>query len=453
MNLRDRLRSMQGAAKTPVAPDVARECEVAPAADVQDVPASIATRPQTAVTAHDLDSLLPGSVCETPHGDCYVVEWRYPLSHQHGISSLETALDVTSGDGASLLARTAAERVALAGADPRSIVYLDTETTGLAGGTGTYAFLVGIARFVEGELVVRQIFMRELGEEYAALHLLAEELAECTVLVTYNGKAYDWPLLETRFALGRRLGPARPRDPRAHVDLLFAARRLWRTRLDSCSLAQVERDMLGVSRSDDTPGWLIPQLYFTYLRSRDARPLTGVFRHNALDLLSLAMLLGRVARTARLADRGADADELVALGRCFEETHDFARALVCYEAAIGTARQLTGTLGAAVSRDARTRAAVLLKRLRRSADAVAHWEALLSRGMTGQGMLDVRPFVELAKHYEHVSRDHDTARVYVQRALAALDGDWSGGAQRERSLLLHRLRRLERILGLEPAAD
>jgi uncharacterized protein YprB with RNaseH-like and TPR domain len=456
MNLRERLRSMQGIAMPPAA-DVAPAGVALPAADVVDPPVLPRSR-------HGLESLLPGEERQTVYGSCFVVEWSYPLGHQHGTAPLGAALGESPQDAAVLLARTPAERAALLAADPRRFVYLDTETTGLAGGTGTYAFLVGVARFVEDALVVRQLFMRELRDEHALLHLLAEELDACEVLVTYNGKAFDWPLLETRYALGRRAGPRRPPDPAVHVDLLFAARGGGRARLESCSLGHVEHHLLGVRRGEDTPGWLIPQLYFAYLRSGDARPLAGVFRHNTLDLLSLAALLGRMAAMrgapaeAAPSDRdGAhgslhDADELLALGRGFEEAGESERALACYQAAAGGGGLTSRALRAAVTREAHIRAGTLLKRIRRHAEAAAHWEALLRMPASELGSADIRAYEELAMYCEHIARDHRSARAYARQALDALAAAGASAA-RERARLLHRLARLERLIAAAEPAD
>jgi uncharacterized protein YprB with RNaseH-like and TPR domain len=475
MNLRERLRSMQGIAAPPAA-DIMPVGGAPPAADVVDQtdsappPVSVPPVPPVALRSrHGLESLLPGEERQTIYGPCFVVEWRYSLAHRHGAAPLGAALAVGAlgerlCDAAVLLARSPGERAALLAADPRRFVYLDTETTGLAGGTGTYAFLVGVARFVDDALVVRQLFMRELSEEHALLHLLAEELGACEVLVTYNGKAFDWPLLETRFALGRRAGPRRPPDPAVHVDLLFAARRLWRARLESCSLGHVEHHLLGVHRGEDTPGWLIPQLYFTYLRSGDPRPLAGVFRHNALDLLSLAALLGRVAALrgapadARAFDCDGvpggphDADELLALGRGFDEAGEPERALACYRVAAHGGGLASMALRAAVTREALTRSGALLKRLRRHAEAAAHWEALLRMPALRPASADVRPYEELAMYCEHVARDHRAARAYARQALDTLAAA-GASATRERARLLHRLARLERLMAAVEHAD
>jgi uncharacterized protein len=446
MSLRDRLRSMGGLAPSMPTVDITpAPPTLPPGADVVDAPEL--ERPAArrfGPRGHGPETLLPGRERMTPFGACYVAEWRYPLRHRHGDHPLERALDILPGEGAPLLVRTRDERHALASVDPYRVAYLDTETTGLAGGTGTYAFLIGVGRVYGEEFVVRQLFLRDLDEELAALHVLTEELAGCPVLVTYNGKAFDWPLLETRYAMARRGGPARPPDPRAHVDLLFAARRLWRGRLESCSLGTVEGAILGVRRGEDTPGWLIPQMYFAYLRNRDVRPLAGVFRHNVLDILSLAGLLGHVAQVARAGERAEALHELLALGRCFEEADDAERALACYEAAAGRAVCHDAAERTALC-EARLRAAALLKRQRRVAEAVVHWQAVLATEYAGRAY--VQALVELAKHEEHGARDHTRAREYTLRALGALQAGATPAAPRERAELLHRLRRLERLAG------
>lgn len=480
MNLRERLRSLQGVAPArtaspppPLAPDAAPNPvpDIAPGVHPDVKPDAVPDVEPNAVSGlaplsprgeglgvrspeglrvrtperFGPESLLPGRERETPYGPCYVAEWRYDSDHLHGHTPLGDTLAASLAAAAVLLVRTAEERHALAEADPRRIVYLDTETTGLAGGTGTYAFLVGVARFRGDEFVVRQLFMRTLGEEHALLHVLAEELDACDALVTYNGKAFDWPLLETRYTLGRRFGPRRPPIPAAHADLLFSSRRLWRGRLESCALSQVEHHLLGVRRGEDTPGWLIPQLYFAYLRTRDARPLAGVFRHNALDILSLAGLLGHIARIGRGTVAGAPAaDEVLALGRCLEEAGDADQALACYEAALRGDGLVTGALRAVVTREARRRAGALLKRQRRGADALAHWEAMAAAGVSGVGALDVLPYEELARYYEHTARDLASASAWVRAALALLDTRGGPRRDRDRARLLHRLARLER---------
>ena len=183
-------------------------------------------------------------------------------------------------------------------ADPGQWLFLDTETTGLAGGTGTYPFLVGIAWWDAGGLQVEQLFMRDLDEEHSLLLELSERIVARPVLVTFNGKSFDWPLLETRYRMTRVIPSF---TPKVHLDFLHPARQLWRLRLGSVRLKDLERHVLCEqgralewSRQDDMDSSLIPQIYFDYLRGGSAEPLAGIFRHNQMDLRGLAALAGKI---------------------------------------------------------------------------------------------------------------------------------------------------------------
>src|SRR6266849_3779522 len=195
--------------------------------------------------------------------------------------------------------------------DPEKWLFLDTETTGLAGGTGTYAFLIGLAWWDAGGLQVEQFFMRDFTEEYSILHELSARVAERPVLITFNGKSFDWPLLESRFTMTRSI--AAPKLA-AHLDLLHPARALWKLRLGSVRLVELERRVLdaprlGWHRQDDVLAALIPQHYFDYLRGGPAEPLAAVVRHNQVDLRGLAALVGKI--DALLAsDDGGDVESL-----------------------------------------------------------------------------------------------------------------------------------------------
>jgi uncharacterized protein YprB with RNaseH-like and TPR domain len=251
-------------------------------------------------------SLPLGTLQEGPHGPLRVLErWLEP-QHCHGRAPLRDALRVLPEH----LAALAHDR-ALGAVRPRDLLILDTETTGLSGGTGTVPFLIGLAWFEDGEcdgtghadgadcgdggepvLRVEQLFLENLGGEAPLLHRLAERIARAGLLVTYNGKAFDWPLLRTRFVLSRLPLPALP----PHLDLLHCSRRLWSGRLPSVRLTEVERSVLGKFRQDDVDGSEIPAMYLRYLRGGDPRLLEPVLQHNEHDVVALAALLGRVAR-------------------------------------------------------------------------------------------------------------------------------------------------------------
>src|SRR2546427_2753675 len=199
-----------------------------------------------------------------------------------------------------LLSRTRDEalsrKMRAALSNPAKWLFLDTETTGLAGGTGTYAFLIGLAWWDAGGLQVEQFFMRDFTEEHSLLHELAARVAERPVLVTFNGKSFDWPLLENRFTMTRSIAVPKLE---AHLDLLHPARALWKLRLGSVRLVELERHVLdaprlGWHRENDVSSALIPQFYFDYLRGGPAEPLAAVVRHNQMDLRGLAALFGKI---------------------------------------------------------------------------------------------------------------------------------------------------------------
>ncbi|HEX2522413.1 MAG TPA: ribonuclease H-like domain-containing protein, partial [Terriglobia bacterium] len=176
--------------------------------------------------------------------------------------------------------------------DPRSVVFLDTETTGLSGGTGTVAFLVGVGRWSASGFTVEQYWMRDYNEERAVLLALRESLEDAEVLVTFNGKAFDIPLLQSRFVLARQRWPL---AGAVHLDLLHPARRIWKLRLGVCSLANLESQILGIERENDIPGHLIPQVYFRYVRTRNPQGIGSILRHNRQDIETLARLALRMA--------------------------------------------------------------------------------------------------------------------------------------------------------------
>src|SRR5271168_2031946 len=242
-----------------------------------------------------------------------------------------------------LLSRTRDESIArhtrAALADPARWLFLDTETTGLAGGTGTYPFLVGIAWWDAGGLQVEQFFMRDFSEEHSLLHELAARLAERPVLVTFNGKSFDWPLLENRFTMTRSISTP---QLAAHLDLLHPARALWKLRLGSVRLVELERHVLdaprlGWHREDDVASALIPQYYFDYLRGGSSQPLVGVVRHNQMDLRGLAALFGKINTmiASQHTERdGIDSLDLFGLSRFFERRGESDRAHVACSLAL-----------------------------------------------------------------------------------------------------------------------
>ena len=241
-----------------------------------------------------IEELVSGEVVETPHGSHFEMERCFAPHHRHGSFEISDMANLP----ADLL--NALSDGAIAACPPRRWLFLDTETTGLAGGSGTYAFLIGVGSIGDDGFRVRQFFMRDYSEEASVLHSLAEYIARFDVLITYNGRAYDQPLLETRYTMCRARHPFGRME---HLDLLYGARRLFRLRLENCRLVNLENQILGFEREGDIPGEMIPYCYFEYLRSHRAFRLPPIFHHNVLDIVSLACLTGVISGFFRDAFR------------------------------------------------------------------------------------------------------------------------------------------------------
>ncbi|MGA7926650.1 MAG: ribonuclease H-like domain-containing protein [Candidatus Sulfotelmatobacter sp.] len=335
-----------------------------------------------------------------------------------------------------LLAPDAPEDVA----DATQWLFLDTETTGLAGGTGTYPFLVGLAWWEGGGLEVEQLFMREYSEERSLLAALAERLAERPVLITFNGKSFDWPLLETRYRMTRTIPPP---APRAHLDFLHPARNLWRRRLGSARLSQLERHVLGWDRGADVVSELIPRIYLNFVRGGHADPLVPVFHHNQMDLCGLAGLSNRVL--SLLGDEGRpsqDALELYGVSCICERRGEVKRARKLYEQSIASALPIEA------DRAARTALARLARRDGDLALARQLWESTLGNSCEGY-----EAYEQLAIYYEHEAREPRRALAIAREALAELRRANQVGTiaaatyRRTKARFEHRLARLERKAG------
>jgi len=368
------------------------------------------------------ETVLGGRLVETGAGPILTVQREFSLDHRHGRVPIDRAFGI-SADALRALSRDEEPP------DTRRLLFLDTETTGLSGGTGTYAFLVG-AGFVEDDrLVIVQHFMRDLDEEPALLAALAPLLERASAVVTFNGSGFDVPLLETRFILARRRWPA----TLAHVDLLYPARRVWATRFVDCRLSTLEADVLGHRRVGDVPGFLIPSLYFEFLRRRQAAPLARVFTHNRDDVLSLIALLGWFAHALTHGGHGVeDALDLAGIGRLWERC-DPDRAVACYRGALALG------LPGPVSQVVRLRVAAWEKRQARWESACTLWQEAAAATS-----FDPRPWEELAKYHEHRVHDTAAARALVIRAISLARA--AGAATHVLEAFAHRLSRLDRRL-------
>lgn len=315
---------------------------------------------------------LPGREVVTEWGRHWELERLYPWEYTHGFVCVS--------------------RLEALATEPW--VYLDTETTGLAGGAGTFAFLIGAGRVEREGFRLRQWFLREPGEEASVLSSLTAYLEDFARLITYNGKSFDQPLLETRYTLARQRTPFSRLE---HEDLLYSARRLWKLRFESCRLVELERQILGHERVGDVPGELIPQLYFEYVRTRNGTRLCPVFEHNALDILSLAFLAAIVPPI--FADPAAaplaHGAELASLARWLAREERWDEAVTLYRRAID----------APISDELLFRSlwelSLLEKRRQRFPEALVLWTDLSQ----SKNPYRAEACIELAKYYEHKEKN------------------------------------------------
>src|SRR5690242_14358099 len=321
-------------------------------------------------------------------------------------------------------------------ADPEEWLFLDTETTGLSGGSGTYPFLVGLAWWDGGGLEIEQLFMREYSEERSLLFALRERIAQRPVLVTFNGKSFDWPLLETRYRMTRRIPVP---IPRAHLDFLHPARHLWRLRLGSVRLSELERHVLGWDRGADLLSGLIPQIYFDYLRGGPPERLVPVLNHNQLDLRGLAALSSRILSLLSDAENlGQDGLELFGVSRICEKRGEHTRARALYE------KSIASFLPSETDRAARRSLARLAKRQGDFELACELWKEALGNSRHGY-----EAYEQLAIYYERKARDPEQAREIVRQALDELRraiqiGDIAPGPYSEiRARFDRRMKRLQ----------
>lgn len=374
---------------------------------------------------HPIETVIEGEVRKNQSGETFVIEKVYPPDYRHGEVELKPI-------GSVELVSEWAEDNRIATCLPEKFAFLDIETTGLAGGSGTYAFQVGVGRFESDGFRLAQFFMRDPIEELAMLSAIESFLAPCETVVTFNGKAFDIPLLNARYITN---GWPSPFKGVSQLDLLHLARRLWRERLPSRTLGYLEAHILGQNRADeDTPGWMIPQLYFDYLHSGDARPLKGVFYHNAMDVLSMVALTNHI--THLLADpldgRVHHALDLVAIGKLHEDLGYLDQA----------ARILEHSLEHDLPEETRTRTVnrlSFLQKRRGETDLALSlwWQAAADR--------EIYAHEELAKYYEHKERNIAEAKRWTEAALAILKMPETPRYERIRweDDFKHRLRRLE----------
>ncbi|MDX9856425.1 MAG: ribonuclease H-like domain-containing protein [candidate division Zixibacteria bacterium] len=361
---------------------------------------------------------LGGELVSSETGAFCLVTTCYPYGHRFGNCKLDVpSSDLTLLNSAFLIKESDREhRLA-------DLLFFDTETTGL-GGSGAVAFLIGLGCLTASGFEIRQYVLPDYSDEAALLESVLAECADHRTLVSYNGTAFDVPLVRDRMIINR---VDRGFDPPDHLDLLHPTRRLFRRRLGDCTLTNIEREIFAFYREDDIPGYLIPSVYFEWLNSESSGMLAQVLEHNRLDVLTL-YFLARYIHEAYVTDGRSlgRADDIYSLSRIYGRRKQHDRVVDIYRVIDGTAEELAA--------DARLYHAMAMKRAGRIEDALGIWEALVGDG----GREAFVAALELAKYYEHRVKDYGRALSLARRA-AELAPD-SANCRQE---LERRFRRLE----------
>jgi hypothetical protein len=379
-----------------------------------------------------IGDLLGGAWQPQGSGRCFVVEQRVLAGERHGdcrVGAFAQSID-DAADQAELLGQ---------GAPKPPFVFFDLETTGLNGGAGTCAFLVGLGWFdADRSFVTRQFILTRASDERVMLEAVGVDLRRAGALVSFNGKSFDAPMLETRH-LFHRLGWMEATGGAPHLDVLHPSRRFWGRGVGAdCSLGALERKVLGATRVGDVPGSEIPERYFRFVRSGDPRPLAAVLAHNRLDLLTLA---GLTARLLRLVQDGPsetqNPEETLALGELYSRADHRDRARAAFERTVALQGRSLVTVAA-------LRALALMERRgRRYGEAARLWQAMLDVPECPLPLAR-EATAALAIHHEHRVRDFDAAREF---ALKSLD---SGTGPQWADAVRYRLARIERKMGAAP---
>ncbi|WP_203361933.1 ribonuclease H-like domain-containing protein [Bacillus sp. REN10] len=355
---------------------------------------------------------------------CFIREVRYPLSYQHGRYSLieikNVVKDWNDWDGNHPLSAK--------GMQADDLFFFDTETTGLGGGAGNTVFLLGYARLAEDQVIVRQHFLPEPGNE-VALYASFLERVDYTTLVTYNGKAFDWPQVKTRHTLVRDHVPKLPTF--GHFDLFHASRRLWKHTIESVKLVNVEKHVLNIERQEDVPGFLAPMIYFDYLERKDPQGILKVMEHNEKDILTLITLYTHLSHQILQKSEESTERERIEVAKWLDYIGEKEKSTQAYAQLV----QDSSVIGF----EAKHALAFHYKRKKQWPEAIPLWSEVCRYG---SNRCKKEAHLELSKYYEHQAKDYDKALKHARQAANMLAETNEKAAKR--------IKRIERKMGIQP---
>jgi uncharacterized protein YprB with RNaseH-like and TPR domain len=376
---------------------------------------------------YPIDKIIKGEWLHTQFGDLFEVESSFIYDYQHGNGVLKREvafsklLDVSRIENKSSFLE--------------DILFIDTETTGLSGGTGTMVFMVGLGYFTKAGFLTKQYFLDNPSDELALIIQLNSILEKFKILVSYNGSSFDIPLLKTRFLINRVEPPFKQFQ---HLDLLHLSRKLWKLRLPAIKLRDVETEILHFIREEEeVPGWMVPQIYFDFVRNRDARPLKGVFYHNCMDVLSLAIIFNFISDM--LSDPGSNGDihrlDLLSIARLFETNGFLDESTKLYKKSLDTG------LPDDISPKILFKYGQICYRLSQPEMALEFWNLAFQNG-------DFSSAIQISKYYEHRLKKYDEALKWAMNAHHLLDTYFPINQKKSiiEQKLQKRIKRLELLL-------
>jgi len=384
---------------------------------------AVSIPPSAAKSDVKLESAVDGKVIRNSLGEFVLKETLYPMNHQHGVVTFHNDFQTET------INRTA--KITPESPSLERLLFIDTETSGLSGGTGTFAFLVGYGRFSSEGFLLTQLMIRDPGEEPAMLLHLINQINDKDIFVSFNGKSFDIPLLQNRLVLNRLAVKLREFQ---HMDMLHISRKLWKYSLESCSLKTIENAILKFTRtSEDVPGWMIPDIYFAFLRTGDPSGLKVVVYHNAQDIISLVALFIHVSKllSGPLSPSVLPVDDLIAISRIYWD--------------LGSYEVSQKILNSLLPRTKTTEQRIVInaslgrffKKIGHSNEAVQYWQEAAENG-------DANACIELAMYYEHSVKDCLTALQWCEKGLqAAKNGEKSPANSRYLINIQKRMTRLQ----------